>query len=60
MNDLEAPLPDPEAPIAVRLANEGVPVRAIARSLLHPSENVRLAIQEAIDVGTITSMPRDD
>lgn len=60
MNELAPPLPDPYAPIAVRLANEGVPVRAIARSILHPSEDVRLAVQEAIDTGTITSMPRDD
>ena len=60
MNDVEPLLPDPEAPITVRLANEGVPIRAIARSVLHSSEDVRWTIQEAIDVGTITSMPRDD
>lgn len=60
MDEMAPPIPEPLASVAARLANEGVPVRAIARCLLTPSEDVRLSLQEAIDVGTITAMPRDD
>lgn len=56
----DAPLPEPVITIAIALADEGVPVAAIARSIKQPSEDVRLAIREAIDAGRIVEMPRDD
>jgi len=43
-----------------RLANEGIPVAVLARGLDTPSEVIRATIQEAIDCGTVTEMPRDD
>ena len=54
------PLEQPYAAIASRLALEGIPVRAIARSLIRPSEDVRLTLQYHIEIGTITEMPKDD
>lgn len=48
------------AEIATRLADEGVPVRAIARSLqVHPTP-VRVALDNSIFEGRIIDMPRDD
>src|SRR6185369_14952828 len=46
--------------IAVRLADEGIPVRSIARSLKIPSENIRDTLKDAIAQGIIVEMPRDD
>lgn len=46
--------------LAVRLAYEGVPVRAIARATEIASPIVREALDGAIAAGTITQMPRDD
>ncbi len=48
------------APIAVRMADEGVPVVAIARSLGRPSGDVRQEIKMAILRSEILAMPRDD
>lgn len=48
------------APIAERLADEGVPVRAIARALKHPAEGIRAAIADGIYKGRILLMPKDD
>ncbi len=48
------------APIAARLAVEGVPVAAIARSLLQPSDLVRETLAEALADGRITEIPRSD
>jgi len=56
----EEPLNPVVASIAVRLADEGVPVRAIARAIKHASEDVRDALHLAIDCGQIVCMPRDD
>jgi hypothetical protein len=47
-------------PTVVRLALEGVPVRAIARALEQPSIDVRHLLEEALALGTIVQMPRDD
>jgi hypothetical protein len=47
-------------PTVVRLALEGVPVRAIARALEQPSAEVRQLLGEALALGTIAEMPRDD
>jgi len=45
---------------AVRLADEGVPVRAIARALNAPSADVRAALTDALRLGLITEIPKDD
>ena len=46
--------------IAVALAHEGVPVRAIARSTKVPSDDLYALLTAAIDQGTILELPRDD
>jgi hypothetical protein len=44
----------------IRMGDEGVPVRVIARTLNHPSGEVRETLVEAIDTGRLLTMPRDD
>jgi DNA-binding response OmpR family regulator len=46
--------------VALRLADEGVPVKAIARATLLPSEEVYQLIQEAMNAGTLVEMPQPD
>lgn len=46
--------------IAVRLAHERVPVRAIARTLRLPSEKIYELLRSAIEGAVIVEMPRDD
>lgn len=46
--------------IALRLADEGIPVRAIARSVKLPSDEVYELIEEAQLCGTLIEMPRND
>lgn len=46
--------------IAVRMAHEGIPVRAIARATRLVSENVYEVIRDAIMRGSLTEMPPDD
>lgn len=46
--------------VAVRLADEGVPVRAISRSLMLSTEEVREVLEGAGERGMILSIPRDD
>lgn len=46
--------------IAVRLADEGIPVRAIARSVRIPSEEVYELLRDAMASGAIIEMPKDD
>lgn len=48
------------AKIAVRMAHEGIPVRAIARSVGWPAEDLRPVLQEALAAGTIVQYPRED
>jgi len=43
--------------IIVGLADEGIPVAAIARAIKKPSDDVRLILQEALDTGQIIKMP---
>ena len=54
------PLEAPLALIAARMAVEGIPVRAIARCLARPSEDVRTTLTHHIEIGGITEMPKDD
>lgn len=53
-------IPPAVAEIAVRLADEGIPVRAIARAVKFPSEDVRDVLHLAMDQGLIVQLPRDD
>jgi DNA-binding response OmpR family regulator len=46
--------------IAVRLADEGVPVRAIARAVRMPSSDLRERLHEALSDGRLLELPRDD
>jgi hypothetical protein len=48
------------ADLAVRLADEGVPLRAIARACELPSEDLRIQLTEAVDAGRIVNLPKED
>jgi len=48
------------AALAERFADEGVPLRAIARALKQSTDAVRLAVEEAVYKGKIVAVPRDD
>lgn len=48
------------ATIAVRLADEGVPLRAIARATSTPSDDLRQQLREAKERGCLIELPRDD
>jgi Transcriptional regulatory protein, C terminal len=50
----------PTADFAVRLADEGVPLRAIARATKIPSEDLRLQLHEAQLDGRLLELPHDD
>lgn len=61
MTSDEVPQLPPElVPIAIRFADEGVPLLAIARGLRQPAENVRESLYDALHSGAITEMPRPD
>jgi hypothetical protein len=53
-------IPEHLHPICARLADEGVPTRAIARSLRHSTDAVRDVIQTAMANGSIAYKPKDD
>lgn len=53
-------MPEGYAQIAIRLANEGIPVNVIARGLETPAADVRLSLDEALASGRITEMPASD
>ena len=46
--------------IAIRLADEGVPLRAIARATGTPSDTLRDKLHEARDDGRLLELPRED
>lgn len=46
--------------IAIRLADEGIPVRAIARATKVPSEDLYEVLKEAMLCGYILELPKDD
>jgi DNA-binding response OmpR family regulator len=46
--------------IAIRLADEGVPVRAIARAIKVSSEILREKLSQALTDGRLLDLPRDD
>lgn len=58
---LPQPSPQPDQiSTAVGLADEGIPVFAIARAMHIPSDEVYELLRDAIAAGTITEMPKDD
>lgn len=57
---VEAAVLIPAHEVAVALASEGVPVRAIARSTKVPSEDIYEILAFAKDSGTLLSLPKDD
>lgn len=58
---VEEPAPDPAiVAVAVRMADEGIPIRAIARSTRVSSEEVYELLRQAIQSGTIIELPKDD
>jgi Transcriptional regulatory protein, C terminal len=50
----------PTVDFAVRLADEGVPLRAIARATKIPSDDIRDVLFEAQRAGRLLELPRDD
>jgi hypothetical protein len=48
------------AVVVVRLADEGVPLCAIARATQIPSTNLRQKLHEAVQAGWLVELPRDD
>jgi hypothetical protein len=46
--------------VTASVADEGVPLRAIARVTRISSENLRERLQAAKDVGSLVELPRDD
>lgn len=53
-------LPAELVPIAIRFADEGIPINVIARGLRQPAENVRESLFDALHSGAIVEMPRPD
>lgn len=47
-------------PYAVRMANEGLPIGAIARALAEPGSEIREVLTDALQVGKILEMPPAD
>jgi len=50
----------PVEQVAIRLADEGVPLRVIARATHAPSECIRECLYAARDNGTLVDLPRED
>ena len=46
--------------IAVRMADEGIPIAAIARSVGAKSADVRMVVEEAVQRGHSSAVPRHD
>lgn len=52
--------PAPNFSVAIRMADEGIPVLAIARATAIPSGDIYVALRNAIQEGHIVEMPNDD
>ena len=50
----------PSVDLAIRLADEGIPLRAIARATLTPSAAIRDTLYQAKDEGRLVALPRED
>ena len=55
-----APAAAADDAIAVRLADEGVPLRAIARAIQVPSDTLRDQLAQALDDGRLLELPHND
>jgi hypothetical protein len=60
MSEVTTPMPEESTQVAIRLANEGIPVNVIARGLEMPAADVRVSLDEALASGRITEMPAAD
>ncbi len=47
-------------PVVVRMADEGIPVRAIARAIAKSSTDIYEMLRDALAAGSIVEMPKDD
>lgn len=56
----EEPLGGVFTEIIVRLANDGVPLRAIVRAMAKPRGAVVKALNDALDLGNIAGLPAED
>ncbi len=56
----DEPIPVYEKAIIGRMAYEGVPIRAIARVVKHPSDEVRAVVNDALANGAIIEFPPED
>ena len=56
----ESPAPSPLFNVAIQLADEGIPVRAIARATKIPSSDVYEILRDALLCGALLEMPKDD
>lgn len=52
--------PLPLSSIVVRLADEGIPIRAIARAVKITSGDLYEMLRDALDAGTLVEIPKDD
>jgi len=60
-NEIISPEPPPHVLAAViKLADEGIPVRAIARALAIPSSELYEILKFALEEGRIIELPKDD
>jgi hypothetical protein len=50
----------PVEAIAIRLADEGVPLRAIARATATPSDTLREHLHDALSTGLLVGLPQED
>jgi DNA-binding response OmpR family regulator len=50
----------PVEQVALRLADEGVPLRVIARTLHTPSDTIRRQLRAAHDTGALIDLPKED
>ena len=50
----------PTVELAVRLADEGVPLRVIARATHVPSDQIREHLRDAIEDGQLLELPKED
>lgn len=65
MNALTVVQPDPSVEpllraVAVRLADEGIPIRAIVRATRLPAEQIYEAVHSAVAAGSILEVPKED
>jgi hypothetical protein len=58
--DIGAPMEPSLHQVVLALADEGVPIRAIARATRIPSSDLREKLAEARDIGDLLELPLDE